>query len=214
MTVGKSYVAATLQRHGHQVVQPRRRIQRRQPRRMPRNLLWGLDLTFITCGRESRPVFGLIDHGTRACVALRSIPSKATIQILRALLDVVELFGTPKAIRTDNEGIFCSWLFRLALAVLGIRHQRIAPFAPWQNGRIDRFFGVLKEAARGRRWTPEELQEDLDLFRTWHNHVRPHQHLDGLTPAVAWSGRPELGRGKPYFFSAWEGLLTGFYIPE
>jgi transposase InsO family protein len=57
-------------------------------------------------------------------------------------------FGAPKCVRTDNEAVFTSRLFRLGLHLLGIRHQRTAPFAPWQNGRIERFFGTFKERFR------------------------------------------------------------------
>jgi hypothetical protein len=90
------------------------------------------------------------------------------VAILRALLDVIERFGAPKYVRTDNEAVFTSRLFRLGLRLLGIRHQRTAPFAPWQNGRIERFFGTFKQ--RLRIWFAQgtagfDLQEDLDHHR-------------------------------------------------
>ena len=53
-------------------------------------------------------------------------------------------YGTPKFLRTDNESIFTSRLFRGALFLLGIRQQRSDPGCPWQNGRVERFFGTLK----------------------------------------------------------------------
>ena len=41
----------------------------------------------------------------------------------------------------------------LALRLMGIRHQRIDPHCPWQNGRIERFFGTLKPHLRQLRFS-------------------------------------------------------------
>ena len=79
--------------------------------------------------------------------------------------------------------MFTSRLFRWTLALLGIRHQRIEPHCPWQNGRVERFFGTLK--AKLDRWAVEgieQLEPALDDFLDWYNHVRPHQHLGGQRP--------------------------------
>ena len=157
----------------------------------------------------------MVDHGTRACLTLRDIPANTSVAILRLLLDAIELYGKPKVLRSDNGSTFTSRLFRFALFWLGIRHQRTEPMAPWQNGRIERFFGTFKE--RLRAWVAdggdvENLYQELDGFRCWYNHVRPHQSLDGLTPGEAWDGLKEpRSRGKPSrLFEAWDGKLTGF----
>jgi putative transposase len=201
------------QRHGHEIAEIRRKIRCRRPRRMPRSLIWALDLTYVATGDGQRPILGLIDHGTRACLALAALPGKGSVVLLRALLDVIERFGPPKVLRTDNEAVLTSRLFCFGLWLLGIRHQRIAPFAPWQNGRIEKFFGSFKEMWRLRVGTcAEPLRNERDAFRVWYNHVRPHQHLDGATPAEAWDGGARRC-GKPRYFSEWDGLLTGFHFP-
>jgi transposase InsO family protein len=117
--------------------------------------------------------------------------------------------------RRDNDGPFRSPLFALALRFLGIRHQRIDPFCPWQNGRIERLFWTLKE--RLQRWwkragVPDDAQDDLSCFRVWYNHARPHQSLDGITPAMAWAGVTQPAN-EPCFFNAWDDILTGFVTP-
>ena len=159
-------------------------------------------------------VLGLVDHGTRACLGLEVLRRKTTVALLRVVLDMVERFGAPGAIRTNNEACFTSGLFRTALRLLGIRHQRTAVMAPWQNGRIERFFGTFK--ARAREWLASveaaRLQPELDVFRAWYNGVRPHRHLDGLQAAEVWNGaRQSKGRGPWCLFDAWEERLRGFY---
>jgi transposase InsO family protein len=136
MTVGKSYVANVLRDSQEEVLRLRSELKHRRPRRLPKNLTWAMDLT--TTAADAPPVLGILDHGTRACLGLRALRSKASVVILRHLLDLVERYGRPKHLRTDNEPIFTSRLFRLGLALLGIRQQRSAPFAPWQNGRIEK----------------------------------------------------------------------------
>ena len=71
---------------------------------------------------------------------------------------------------------------------LGIRQQRIQPGCPWQNGRVERFIGTVKrELAREPVADENELRSRLREIRTWYNHDRPHDHLQGRTPAEVWA---------------------------
>ncbi len=216
MTVSKTWVATTVKKKRLEIEERRCEWKRRIPRPVPANLVWGLDLTAKTdIDAVLHPILGIVDHGSRFAVALRALRDQSTITILRALLDAIERHGKPRAVRTDNDGVFTSKLFRLVLAILGIRHQRTEPHCPWMNGRVERFFGTLKQKLD--RWAVdgfEQLEFALEDFGAWYNHVRPHQHLGGLTPAEAWL------RIDPYateprsasYFSAWDGMLTGFYL--
>ncbi len=143
---------------------------------------------------------------------LKAIPNKTSITILRCLLDTIEQYGKPKAIRTDNERIFTSRLFRFGLWLLRIKHQKTDVGCPWMNGRIERFFGTLKEKLN-QISVPDinNLNTHLTTFRFWYNHVRTHQHIDDRTPFEVWSGKGFKRKAKVY--SAWDGLLTGFYHP-
>ena len=104
-------------------------------------------------------------------------------------------------------------MMRGVLALLGVHLKTIELYCPWQNGRIERFFGTLKQkldaipVADGN-----ELALKLRAFHAWYNHVRPHQHLLGHTPGEVWAGRDK-SLGTPERFSAWEGRLTGWFFP-
>ena len=214
-SVGKTYVAETLKRHAARVLELRKTIKLRKRGPSPRNRVWSMDITFVSIDLKPIPILGILDHGTRAILHLRPLADRSTIDILRILLSNIKQFGRLEFMRTDNEPIFNSKLMRLALRFLGIRKQTIDPFCPWQNGRIERIFRTLKE--RLYPWwqsvgVPEDVQVDLDVFRTWYNHARAHQSLSGLTPAMAWAGIT--GHRKcPRFFLAWDGLLTGWIPP-
>ncbi len=216
MTVGHSWVAVMVKTHEDDIQQQRKAVKARKLRPGPKNRVWGLDLTEVATTAGPVTVLGAIDHGTRACLALEALGSKATIQILRVLLDIIERFGKPTFVRTDNESVFNSRRFRACLIFLGIRQQLTQVASPWQNGRIERFFGTLKQRWRARApppasWT--ELTVDLQRFRTWYNQVRPHQHLGGLPPAWLWDGKTKRSSSLPSeHFEAWNGALTGFYL--
>ena len=133
----------------------------------------------------------------------------------------MQAYGKPKIIRADNEAcpepvevaIFTSRIFCSGLKQLGIRHQLTDSGCPWQNGRIERLFGTLKDKLD--RWVVtgiEQLDADLAIFQHWYNHVRPHQNLNEQTPAEAWGGvNPYANPPKQeHRFEAWDGLLTGY----
>ena len=146
MTVSKSWVYKTLSRYKHEVLFERKRIKASPPARIARYKLCQMDLTPIN-DKDKQPhkVSGCIDAGTRACIGLMSVRRKTNIVLLRALLNLIEQYGQPKSLRTDNEACFTSKLFRFDLWFLGIKHQTTEVACPWQNGRIERFFGTLKQ---------------------------------------------------------------------
>ena len=216
MTVGKTWVNQTIQRHLYEIQVLRRKLKHRRPRPVPRHWVWGLDLTgkMDNQGRQ-HPILGIIEHASRGSLFLQSLSNKSSLTLLKALIICIERYGHPKFIRTDNESVFTSRLFRFGLWVLGIRHQKIDLQCPWQNGRIERLFGTLKEKLD--QWSimnPAELNHALHLFQFWYNHIRPHQYLNGHTPAEVYNNRNIFRSGyrREYWFEAWDGLLTGYYL--
>ena len=103
-----------------------------------------------------------------------------------------ERFGVPRFIRTDNGAPFASrglWgLTRLSVFWLkhGIRHERIKPSHPEQNGRHERMHRTLKqETTRPPARTLLSQQERFDHFVSVFNELRPHEALGQKTPASA-----------------------------
>ncbi len=216
ITVGKTFVAGLICLHHHDLAMLRRQIKNARPRPAPRNLVWAVDLTGkATLDARTRLVLGILDHGSRAALRLEALQSKSSWNLVRSLCAAIERWGRPCAIRTDNESVFASVAFGLALFLLGIRHQRTDPHCPWQNGRVERFFGTLKTSLdRLAVDSFDALDSALAAFRFFYNHVRTHQNLAGATPAEAWAGvDPYASRVKAeHWFEAWDGLLQGYYL--
>lgn len=215
ISVGKTFVDDLLRAHTADITLERQRLKRRIYRPGPRNVVWGMDGTGKTDAQGNLHfLLGIVDHGSRRCVTLEALRDKHSVTIVRALCDAVERHGKPQAIRTDNEAIFQSRVFKTALKLLGIRHQSTELHCPWQNGRIERFFGTLKDKLD--RWAVADdlaLQASLVAFRLWYDHVRTHQHLGGCTPMEAWNHTDIRRRPKRLvWFEGWDGLLQGEYL--
>ncbi len=160
-------------------------------------------------------MLGILEHASRAALWLEALETKSSWILILKLAEAIRRHGKPRAVRTDNEATFASRTFRLALALLGIRHHRTDPGCPWQNGRVERFFGTLKEKLdRLAVDSFETLNAALIEFRFFYNHIRSHQNLRGSTPAEAWAGVDPFADSfkKEYWFEAWDGLLSGYYL--
>ena len=216
MTVSHSFVHGIFQKHAYEVLDLRRRFKRRIPRAIPVNDIWAIDLT----GKGDvfgyiHSILGIIDHGSRKLVSLEVISRKNSWTLLGYLFIAIGSHGKPKKLRSDNDAVFKSRLFRTVLALVGIRQQFSDPGCPWMNGRIERLFGTLKgKLNRFKIDGHEMLSTMLSEFGFWYNAVRPHQHLNGCTPDEVWYGiNPYADSPKSVqFFSAWEGVLQGYYL--
>ena len=181
-TVGKTFVATAIKNHLYEIQILQRDIKSKPAHNIPFNKVWGIDLTFI----NEQPILGVIEHHSRKCLSLKSLKNKSSITILRGLLNILEHHPSPKFIRSDNEICFNSKLIRFGLWFLGIKKQTIDKHSPWQNGRIERFFGTLKSTIKNLpdSFTHEtELPYLLHSFEWWYNEIRLHQNIDGQTPA-------------------------------
>ena len=92
---------------------------------------------------------------------------------------------TIERIVTDNGACYRSKVF--AEAVLPARHQRITPYTPRHNGKVERYNRVLaEEFLYARTWHSEqERAEGLVLWNLHYNYHRPHGAHDGQPPASA-----------------------------
>jgi len=197
MTVGRTWVNKTIRKHQYEIDFVRRQIKNARPRPVPKNLIWGVDLTGkVTLDGKTRLILDVIEHASRAALWLEALQSKSSWVLVEKLVEAIKRHGKPKVVRTDNEAVFTSGAFRLALFLLGIQHQQTGPGCPWQNGRVERFFGTLKEKLdRLAVDSFEALSQALTEFRFFYNHVRPHQNLGGRTPGRG--ARPRCASSPP-----------------
>ena len=83
---------------------------------------------------DTHLVLAVLDHASRACLRLQRLRDTSALTLLRHLIETCRRYNMPRWLRTDNEAIFASRRFCMALRLLGIRPQHIDPGCPWQNG--------------------------------------------------------------------------------
>jgi hypothetical protein len=212
-TVSKTYVYNIIRKYNYAVLIERKRIKNKKPYPVKLNKIWGIDLTGKhDSNKRNQHILGIIDHGSRFNIVLKYIEDKSSKRLLFEILKAVRKHGKPEFIRTDNDIVFKSKVFKLGLKLMGIKHQLTDIGCPWQNGRIERLFGTLKEKLnRVLIENSGHLDWYLKEFRFWYNNVRTHMNLEGRTPIEIWS-RKDIKR-QAEFYSSWDGLLQGYLHP-
>jgi putative transposase len=214
--VSKSYVANLLRDQQLEVLRIRSEIRQRQPGISAIRQTWGIDLTGKTdISGALHHIFGIIDHGSRRLLAL-IVSKKHSARLASHIKQACSIYGRPKRIRTDNEHCFTSTVFQTFIHSQGIRLQTTELHCPWQNGRIERLFGTLKQQLdRIQIESAEHLQTLLDEFKHWYNTIRLHQHLGYQTPQEVWQKQTDAktstpsSSGNPQWWTGWGGQLRG-----
>lgn len=200
----RSTVAAILKREGL-IERPRRRRNHRHPGRpfvevRKPNDLWTADFKgeFKTLdGRYCYPLT-IADQDTRYLLACEGLLSTRSQWARPVFERVFREHGLPGAILTDNGAPFAVWNAICGLSALGvwwiqlgIRHHRIEPGKPQQNGRHERMHRTLKaEATRPPGANLRCQRAKLDAFRKEFNEDRPHQALGQKRPSEVWRPSP------------------------
>lgn len=189
MRVGRTWVRELLQQHAYRALHRQRTLKHRVPPELPRNHCWGFDTTLLHVGDSAHTLAGLLDHGTRLNLTLRPLTRFNHWTLLGLLFLAIGRYGKPAAIRLDNHPVHRAHRVRRLLHWAGVRLQFTQIASPWQNGRIERFFGTCKPYLRALAIHDDaELCARLRQFRHYYNRERPHQHLHGRTPLEAWHG--------------------------
>jgi putative transposase len=215
----RTTVHAILERHG--LVTKRRKRTRRYlsgttltPSQAP-NDLWCADHKGQFRLGDKRLCFPLTitDHASRYILACEALHSTKRLEARPIFREAFQEYGLPSAIRTDNGPPFASSqaLFALTrLSVwwmrLGIRHERIEPGRPDQNGRHERMHLTMqREVVPHAAADMLRQQEHFELWREDFNDKRPHEALGMRTPAEVFRPSP-----KPYVDDPQEPAYEGY----
>lgn len=167
--------------------------------------LWSIDYKgkFQTGnGIDCHPLT-IMDNHSRKLLRLRAMEHIDQNQVRRDMEGAFGEFGLPDAIRSDNGTPFTTLapggLSELSVwwMELGIRHERIDPGRPDQNGKHERMHPTLVRDCLdfGVEYDCRLQQRRFARFMAEYNGVRPHEALEGMkTPDQTWG----LGGGRAY----------------
>jgi hypothetical protein len=142
-------------------------------------------------GERCHPLTVLDDH-SRFNLVLDAASDERTPTVQTALTAAFERYGLPEAILCDNGGVWgrltshtghtplSVWLLRLGVRVL---HGR--PYHPQTQGKEERFHRTLNaELLTRHTWRDlAHCAAEFPRYRQRYNHERPHDALQGHTPA-------------------------------
>ena len=191
-----SSIGELLKREG--LITGRRRRQRTPPYSEPLghvsapNQVWCIDFKgWFYCGDGTRcDPLTITDAHSRYLLCCRAVEKSDGPHVRGVMETIFRECGMPAALRSDNGSPFASrapgGLSRLSMwwLRLGIRHERIQPGRPDQNGRHERMHRTLKQetASPPAPNRTRQQQAFVDFERTY-NEQRPHEALGGKTPA-------------------------------
>jgi putative transposase len=163
--------------------------------------LWASDLMYVQIVGRTYYLVNFLDEYSRMIVHHALVPSMdgmtvsieaqaAIEQLLREREGEIPPHGMPR-LRSDNGSCYISREFRGVLDEHQLRHQRIKPHCPEENGIIERSNRTLREALDG-----EELRNLLQArdviarIIEWYNRERLHSALGYLRPIDYYRGDP------------------------
>jgi len=162
-----------------------KRFERAEP-----NQLWQSDLfTFLLRRHERVYVAAFLDDHSRYLVSLVMAHHQRSSLVLEALARGIADYGAPREILTDQGRQYTAWRgatgFEEELRRHGIRHIKSRPHHPQTCGKIERFWKTMWEEFLSRTVFADfdDCQRRCALFVQHYNFQRPHQGLEGLTPA-------------------------------
>jgi putative transposase len=200
-----SSIGELLRREG--LAHPRRKRQRIPPCTEPLqhaqapNQVWCADYKgWFRCGDGTRcDPLTTSDAFSRFVLRCQEVERTDELRAHMVFEAVFREFGLPDRIRTDNGPPFATpapaGLSRLSIwwMHLGIRHERIEPGHPEQNGRHERMHQTLKqETAAPPQANLRKQQEAFRKFEREYKWERPHEALGYRTPGECYvaSARP------------------------
>lgn len=151
------------------------------------NHSWSLDFVHdaLVCGKRFRTL-NVIDEGVRECLAIEVDTSLPAARVVRVLDRISVWRGYPKQLRMDNgpeliSSQLVAWCHQHDVEMLYIQ-----PGKPNQNAYIERFNRTFRQEVLNA-YLFKSLDQVREISWQWlidYNEERPHDALNGLTPAA------------------------------
>lgn len=203
-----------------------------QPQKRPRssylrftaeqpNSMWQSDFTHWNQPGLNTEIIGWIDDHSRFLLHLSAHRRVTGRTVSDTFSYAAHEYGWPASTLTDNGMVYTTRhaagarglghdnAFETLLKLEGIIQKNGRPYKPTTQGKIERLWQTLKLYlnAQPQAHSLAQLQEQLDAFRHYYNHVRPHRSIGRNTPAIAYALIPKAAPGSPTD-STWKVLYS------
>lgn len=186
------------------------------PERPLQVLEMDIKMVWVTEHRRHAYILTILDTFTRAALYWSVGYCMKQQQVKQAWCYIIEHYLQPYdllkeqlhvELRNDNGPQFSSHMIRDFMKENHIDQVFTHPYTPQENGHVESFHGILKEAL-GKQpfWSLIELENRLKVFYQKYNKVRIHSAIAHLAPYTFWQcwendliQRIELGKKKIKF---------------
>jgi transposase InsO family protein len=183
------------------------------------NEMWQTDITaWQLASGEVVEILNLVDDHSRLFLGSDVYTRVKAADVVASFHKAAQLHGAPASLLSDNGAVFTGSyrhgkvLLEYELERLGVQFKSSRPYHPQTCGKVERLHQTLKRylARQESAQTLSELQEQLDGFVRYYNHIRPHRALGRQIPLQAYSARVKARPTGPTAATrqAWRGCLT------
>lgn len=155
--------------------------------------VWSTDITYIPMAKGFLYLTAVMDWYSRYVISWQISNSLEVSFCLEALHGALLQRPAPRIFNTDQGSQYTSDDFTGALLKEGIKISMDGKGRATDNAFIERLWRNVKQQCVYRHSPTDgnELRRLLAEYFAYYNHRRPHQHLDGLTPAHLYLGLPD-----------------------
>ena len=148
--------------------------------------LWSLD--FFRCESillKSHWVMVVMDQFTRKIIGFSVHAGDIHgINLCCMFRTVIKGLQLPKYLSSDNDPLFKFYRWQANLRILDIEEIKSVPYIPLSHPFIERIIGTVRREYLDHLffWNTQDLEEKLNLFKTYYNNERAHSSLNRRTP--------------------------------
>ena len=151
------------------------------------NQVWSLDFLSdaLSDGRRFR-ILGVMDQCSRECLTLLADTSIGGVRVVRELDHLIECYGKPLCIVSDNGTEFTSRAVLAWTQEQGIEWHYITPGKPRENGFTESLNGRIRDECLNEHMF-ESLAHARRIIAAWrddYNTIRPHDSIGNMSPAA------------------------------
>jgi transposase-like protein len=151
---------------------------------------WRADELYLKVSGNMKYLFAMMDDETRFWIAQEVADSKYEYDARRLFQNARQAIGrNPKTLITDGlQGYQEAWrkeyyTMKRETCTRHIRHIRIQ--GDMNNNKMERLNGEIRDREKVMRGLKKPETPIIPGYQIYHNYVRPHEALDGKTPADA-----------------------------
>lgn len=148
------------------------------------NLVWAIDITYISMNHGHMYLTAIIDWATRFIVGWELSDTLETAPVLDAVKMANRNFGYPAIQNSDQGSQFTSDEYKDYLRKIGTLQSMDSKGRWADNVVIERWFRTLKTTNiyLNEYISPRDLRIGIAKFVERYNYVRPHRSINNMTP--------------------------------